>query len=468
MTHFTTGLLTLALLSQSFISFAGDQPEKPKDIVTLVGELNPKFSVELSPDDIQSLIDSVKEFTELKPKQVDINSLYRPGDEDAIAQARQTIAKMFLDSALDIVNMKALLYKLAALLKAQSTERFTTQLYKVYQGKFQESYSSLIRRVGFLNDDILASVEQCKSEICVTTIGNAQAELVSFAHELNQGIYLKNFNKVKTNWTFKDPMLRATLETTLDAFLSPNHPSNLYGSIVLAALTPFVAAARATAHIGTSILGFIATPTMTRLTIHADPIDLGSANKELVRKLGSLVERKLQRIVNSKDGVTTSQPDPSSQNVDRKNDPDFNGAEPHRVSVLVCDIVNGKFENGDDIMAGHFGVFGFFHFKCYNGRHGDSNTYAVTLTTIGPGLGIYEQKFGSNFHLATITITSPTPIVPIGRWYGVSAGADGVFGPGQAGQFVGKWGSVAHFAAYTFGLGAHVGISKLQIKLMNN
>lgn len=446
MTRFTTGLVTLAFLSPTFGAFAGDQPEKPKDIVTLVGELNPKFSVELSAEDLQYLADSVKDVGQLDRKEVDINSLFRAGDEDAIALARQAIAKIFIDSARDLVDMKALVYKLAALVKVPNTKQFLAELYNAYQIKFQSTYDSLITRIGQNSGEILAAAEKCKSELCVTTIASAQNELVEFGNQLNQGIYPTKLDKTTLQWTFTDPMVKATIENTMDAFLVPNRPTNLYGSIVLAALTPFVATARATTDIGKSILGFIASPTLTRLTMHANAISLNKKREN--KKLAKIVGAKVLGIVNPE----------RAQNGDRSNDPDFNTAEPHRVTVLSCQFAHQY------TGVGYWGVFGIFHFYCSNTRGGDKNNYAVTLTAIGPGVGGYAQLRGQ---VASIVITSPTPIVPYGRWFGVSSGAAALFGPGQMGEFVGKWGSVAHFAAYMQGLGAQIGISELNIKLSN-
>lgn len=288
------GLIFLALNFSTSKTFAGNG----NDLVTLVGDLDPKFSVELNADELRDLADSVKNFDQLDHQDIDINSLFAKGDEEAIAKARHAIAKIFIDSASDLVDMKALVYKLAALLKIPNTERFKTELYRAYQVRFQGAYISFIARLGHNNAEILAALGQCHSEICVTTIAGAQRELVDFGHRLNRGIQFKTLDQTKVEWNFNDPMLKATLESTMDAFLPPNRPTNLYGAIVLAALTPFVAAARGTANVGTSIFGFIANPTLTRLTIHADRIRLTGSDREK-NELSEIVSGKLQMIVNT-------------------------------------------------------------------------------------------------------------------------------------------------------------------------
>lgn len=451
MKRFLASVLIAVSLTQSIPIAHADGD----DLVTLVGALNPKFSVELTPGDLQALAESVKDFTALDPQAVDINSLFRPGDEVAIASARKTYAELFLASAQELVDMKAMVYKLAALLSYSDGKNFAPALYNAYQLKFQISYANFIERLGTLNKDVLSAISQCNSELCVTSIAEAQGELLQFADQLNRGIYLKKLSKLKLDWTFTDPMLKGILESTLDAFVPPNRAENFYSSIVLAAFTPFVAAARATKNIGTSILGFVATPNATHLTIHANPISLKISHEN--DTLGKYVTRRINEIVNSNPVPSSPVENGNKSKENRDRSAPTTRTTPYRVSVLVCQM-----PDSGEHFSGHVVLYGVMHFECYNNRLGDHEHYTIRMNTVGPGLAAYIGR--RDAALFTIFITSPIPIIPQGKWFGASAGGIVVFFGAQAGEFVGKWGSTLHMIGWAAGLGGQIGLSQITIE----
>lgn len=405
-------------------------PKSVDELVKVTGE--PRFSIDIDQEELRRLSDSLTSLEKLEKREMDVNDLFNAGDEVAFKQAASAIAEIFKSSADRLIEMKALIYRLAALLSLEDTRRLEEALYQSYSQKFQGVYNSFISSFLTISPQIKEALLACKSELCVANISDAQRELLEFGALLNRGVNVHQLDQWQVAWEFKSPFTKAVLERTFELFQPDNAKVSVYTTVVATALTPFVAAARKSVDVGKYIGAFLMTvPTSLHLELEAKPVDMNVQEQKLI--LDDLEYRLIFSIVN---GVRI-------ENVRRN--------YRYHVNTLACTV------DADDLSEFHMLIAGKTKAQCHNLRNEDRNSYSAEIGTLGPGLFIG----GSGF---LIIIKSLVSITPEGVWLGETAKVAALLGVEQ-GFLIGKYGSLATIVGVGGGIGAAAGLSALTIEV---
>ena len=409
-----------------------------KDLVRVVGRVEPRFSVSVSDFEIQNLASQMQGLQDnLVPLEVNINSLFQDGDEEAISKASLALSQNFLNASQKMIDLKAMVYKLGALLSVDQSGFLKETLYETYSQSFQNTYNGLIRELAYIDDELQRAILLCRSEICVISIYNAKKELITLGKKLNVGISIDQLDDIDIQWQFSNSLNMAVVEKTWEMIMPDNERVSAPYSVLLAgAFSTFVAAAAGTVNIGKLVYDVILGGRMIGFELDAHPIDMRYLDFSALA-FDDLAYRKISSIVNNV---------PIEQVGHRK--------MTHHINIIQCS------NQGDYNTSGHhFLLYGINTFrKCANMRTDDQNLYTVSLETYGPGIAF------PNAHNIAVIIKSPAEINPLGTWVGVDAEVTGVLSA-EVGILVGKSASVVSVWGLGYGtIGAAAGISVLKIK----
>ncbi len=420
----------------SLWSGAGFSETTIDELVKVTGE--PKFSIEIDQEELRKISDSLAELEKLEKREMDINDLFKEGDEAAFKRAGSAVAEIFKSSSDRLIEMKTLIYRLAALVSLKDTQKIEKALYASYTQKFQDVYNVLMANFVRLNSEMSQALRSCKSELCVANLSEAQRELLEFGALFNQGVKVSQLEQWQVAWEFKSPFTKAVLERTFELFQPDNERVSVYTTILGTALTPFVAAARKSVDVGKYIGTFLMTaPTSLHLELEAVPVDMDIYEQKMV--LDDLTYRLIFSIVN----------EVSLQDVSHL-------SYRYHVNVLSCKTVEGGCSDIENPGIMHILIGGGLNAECKNLRSEDRNRYSIEIDTLGPGIFLGVSKF-------LVIIKSFISMTPEGWWVGETVRA-GVLGGIEQGFLLGKYGSLATIVGTSVSFGAAAGVSVLRIQ----
>ena len=434
-------IIGVLLFVFSFIPY-GIQSKGYKDFVKVTGEVEERFSVKISDVEVQNLASQMQSLQgTLTPLEVNINDLFQAGDEPAISKASLAISKNFLRASQKMVDLKAMVYKLGALLSVDQTGSLKDTLYDTYSQSFQNTYNAFINELVQIDTNIEDAVKLCRSEICVISIYNAKKELITLGKKINVGINIHQLDDIDVQWQFSNSLNMAVVEKTWEVIMPDNERvSSPYSVLLAGAFSTFVAAAAGTVNLGKLIYDVVLGGRITQFELDAYPVDVG--HLQLSETLfDDLAYRKISSIVNNI---------PIEQVGHRK--------VKYHINVMACHNFGDPHTESFHVLLYGINTFN----RCVNLRAQDTNLYKVSLQTYGPGVSF------ENAHNLCIIIKSPAEITPLGKWVGFDAEATAIVSA-QVGILVGKSASVATVGGLGYGsLGAAAGISVLNISLADN
>ena len=118
--------LFLSLLITCNIAIAQQRPQGP--LVTVTGNLDPKFSIDVRPEDLKAVAEGLKGLKNLEPVAININDLMSDGDVVAISEASQAVADALINAAKNLIDLRVLVYRLYALQSLSMTQDHTKAL----------------------------------------------------------------------------------------------------------------------------------------------------------------------------------------------------------------------------------------------------------------------------------------------------------------------------------------------------
>jgi len=421
----------------------------------VTGEIDPKFRLTVDESELQGVWQQLRELeTGLEPQAFDINELYEPGDEVAIAAAGESFKVVLKNTANRLASMKILIYRLAALASIPETERFRNTLYLASQEQFQAEHGDLVTGLVRVQQSTREAMRKCRSPLCAISIAEVQRQLLGLGERLNRGLTVQDLQDLDIQFEIKKNflalgLLRHTLEETLNELAPPNEKHSLVQSIAAAALTPLITALRnvGTIDFGKMIVTFLKTGVVSRQSLFAEPVKVDTRAES----------NRLDALANIMIRATTSKKSPEEiEALLRQEDRDAREkGRAGRFHALSCSLEDLFWFDAFDR---HAVVAGTADLSCRGLDAQDRSLYRVSLRTAGPGLGI---QVGEKLILV---LTSLRDIVPEGQdYYGWNATAVPGISP-RAGHWIGNFG-VTQFALVggSAGIGATLGVSRMSI-----
>jgi hypothetical protein len=274
-----TQSLTHSLIFTAFSILVAD-PVLAQVPVRLTGNLDPIYSVKISPSELTSIATGLNGINQMTNIQVDINSIYSENDIPAFNAASQEVSRVLIEAAKHLVDMRAIVYKLSIDLQRDTQGRFTQQIYSAYQEHFQKRFKGLLSL--FLgqeapgadqsfNEKMTEAMEMCFTTSCLQDIADAQLDLVEFGQSINGRIDIDSSTRWESGGKgFKSKIVKETIKKTMDEVLATNQPESLYIKMLRVAAAPFVTAANAVSSAGSEFARFIGSPQLSRYKISAE------------------------------------------------------------------------------------------------------------------------------------------------------------------------------------------------------
>ena len=269
---FTLGLASFQLLSPT--AFA--QTSRP--LVTITGNLDPVYSVKISDQDLAQIAAGLNSIESMQALTVDVNTIYSDKDKAAFELASQEVSRIIIEATKHLVDMRAIVYKLNIDLQRDKENRFTQQIYEAYQEHFQRAFTALVETFlgpkGSMVTALGDSMERCYTTSCLQDIASAQADMLDFGKAINQRIDLSSTRTLESSFRgFKSQIVKDAVQKTVDSLLNTNQKSSLYVQVLRTAAVPFVSAARGSITSIAELGRVIASPTLSRFKIYAEPIE---------------------------------------------------------------------------------------------------------------------------------------------------------------------------------------------------
>ncbi len=397
--------------------------------VKVTGELRKELSVQLSQSEMDQLLESIKKLPQLEPYTVDINDLYAAGDEAAIQRVKQLFISLFVETATDLVEMKAIILQLAARMTLPEGQAYKEDLYRVYSKKLQASYDQMIRR--YADENVFQEViNACQSDLCAIHVAQAVMEMIQFAEKLNQGFRVDELDDLDVEWKFQNRFLQASLAESVRAYLPSNRATTPIYPLVAGTLGAFAYAAKESVNFGRLLSEILLGGSVTRLEVKVEPAPLSLDRLQI--RIAHYLKRKLE-------AVTLRVP---VDNVQQE-------PEKYFVNVLSCKL--------SDKGGGFIFVGGYLQYSCYSDREtGAGNHYSADVFMGGVG------AWGAGIGRALIVITSPVEMDSTGVWVGFMARA-ALGGGSSIALMAGPYGSIAKMITADVGGGFAVGGQVLKI-----
>jgi len=413
--------------------------------IVVTGELDPKFSLQIAPEELRAMEDQMKGLPKLEPQSIDINSLYDEADQAALGRAGTQFSKIFVNASSALVELKALVNKLAALSTLKQVKRYEGELFAAYQSRVQDVYNRLILSFGGLSPEVLSGMESCKSELCVLSIADAQRELYALSQKLNRGLNMDELSGLSFQFNFRSRLLRYTLEETLQELVPTNEPHGIWRVAVAAALTPFLTAARNANlfNLGEYLAKFLAAPEVMRTRLRAEPIALDYTAQE--SEIDLAVHRNIRRVLGLPPG----------------------GGAPIATDRSHLHILSCRMKEKGFFGHGHLGLGSQKAYLCSRStdRTSDSgdreNQLELSLEVIGLGAGFVLPEG------LMVTVVSPFSEIEVeGSYFGVSVSL-GAIASFRGGSLWGKAGSYVQLLGLGAGLGVIPGATRITLSSAN-
>ncbi len=262
----------VTVLSLGFLStlVLAQETQKKLPLVTITGKLSPDLSIKVSQQDLDKISAGLSSLNNLESKSTDINDLMSPVDVNAIQSASQIISDIMLDSAKRLVDMRVLIYKLAEITSVAQSKGYEDILYRKYQKHFQSDYNNLVGGFLRLNSELLQTIKGCSSELCVLQIASAQRDLIKLGWAINQGIRIDQLDQFNLSFQFESSLIQNSFAKTFESLNGYNKEKSAYVTMLVAAATPFVSAAKGVAKVSENIAKFLTSPRDVKLVLYAD------------------------------------------------------------------------------------------------------------------------------------------------------------------------------------------------------
>ncbi len=419
----TPKLRTLAALSLTLLPalVANQLPAHADDsapLVTVTESIDPKFSVDIRPDDVDRLAQELDGLNQLPPVRININELFTPGDEDAIRTAANAIGDKLRRSSLILADLSTIVYRMDALRQVLDGKD-EQEVMKLYRTKFESRYQEFQAKIFLLSSEQIKAIEGCHSELCVKRVADAYRSLMEF---------MSNRSKKRS---VNNRLARASLESTYQELTARTSKSST--RLVGAAMGNIVAASRAKQPFAGATRSFL-------------------GGKNVLRRLGLRTLSLPVNTVATEFGFLEDIQSGMMRSI-------VLGEEyksPAKVGIYRSYVLHCNTDGKSDVAGWHALVFGQSKTSCKDDRTG--RDYEVDFYTYGPGLQVKALGRAS-----VIFINSVTPIRPSGIWAGPTVSVGAVLG-GDASSMIGKQGSTAlHLSVGGPWLGAVAGIGRMVI-----
>ena len=290
--------ITQAILVGMFASltcFGQNQSPLPKKLVTLTGQLEPKFSVKVKSSDIEAISRSLNDMNHLQPIELNVNDLLNPEDEVPIREAANRLSRIFISIAENIADMRMITYQLSALSQLSDSNSLLG-LYQAYNAKFNDDYGNVIHLLSAQDATLKTALQKCTSSLCVINIGLAQKDLFRFGNQLNLGFTVNEASKFNFEFKFKSSLINASLNDTYHELLPNNQEHSAYTVLIAAIISPFISGAKESAKISENLIRAIISPKTEWLKLKAEKqkIDL----KQEISSYQTLLDETLFKIIN--------------------------------------------------------------------------------------------------------------------------------------------------------------------------
>jgi len=401
------------------IAFALCLDAKADPVVTFVEEFTPQFSLQVEAHVLQQLQQSSKALDVFKYSEVNKSVLVNHEDQEAIQKAANVIAKRFLTAADLLAQIRILGIQIDSTSKAFSTKMLRTGK-KIREARIKELFRSLVNNLITMDDECVASLEACKSELCLSYTSAALNNLIATGKALN-----KSSSKILKK---ESVLLEAALEETYFLWKSRSSQDDK----LLIFIGELITLAKGQQSARKTLSTLLNDKSLKLIKSSQAKIEKSAFCNENVFA-AELVESKIKEVV----GGPYVRP--------KKNNFRY-------TYTLACESLNDWVTLAGFRWAYNKNGAPTSQCLCLE----DQKYYTFDSLNIGPGLSVFGLK-------GQIKILSPIPIKLKGHWGGLNIGVGFGVG-GSASVLFGKKGSVALIGTGGGGIGAHVAYSSLWLK----
>lgn len=206
-------------------------------VPTVVGELKPKFSVELSDTEFNGLARTLSTIRRYEGPNVDINSLFDREDQVAAQMMADEVRSRLLAFGTGLADLRAIVYKAnlyGNFLSDRRTERKT--LMKGYKIAADQAYATMLERLTSVNGGVETALGKCSSEMCVIYLSGMIEELQVLGRRMDRAFRKGKMSRKEVLFSFESEFNRKLIADLVNGLIDKEDPYALLVATGLAGL----------------------------------------------------------------------------------------------------------------------------------------------------------------------------------------------------------------------------------------